>query len=67
MKLEITDAIDKGEKIILEMEYDEEFVLAVARAFGVKKISDEQIEDFVTMVLENLDPQDLELGDKIDE
>lgn len=67
MKLEITDAIDKGEKIVLEMEYDEEFVLAVARAFGVKKISDEQIEDFVTMVLENLEPEDLELGDEIDE
>lgn len=67
MKLEITDAIDKGEKIVLEMEYDEEFVLAVARAFGVKKISDEQIEDFVTMVLENLEPEDLEPGDEIDE
>lgn len=67
MKLEIIDAIDKGEKIVLEMEYDEEFADTIAKVFGVKTISDEQIEDFVTMVLENLDPQDLELGDKIDE
>ena len=29
MKLEITDAIDKGDKIVLEMQYDWEFAAAV--------------------------------------
>lgn len=66
MKLEITDAIDKGDKIVFKMEYDWEFAAAVAKVFGVSYADEEEIEDFVAMVLENLDPEDLELGDKID-
>lgn len=66
MKLEITDAIDKGDKIVFKMEYDWEFAAAVAKVFGVSYADEEEIEDFVSMVLENLDPEDLELGDKID-
>lgn len=62
MKLEILDAFDKGDKIILEMKYDWEFAQAVAKAFGVKYASEEEIEDFVMMVLESLDPKDLQLG-----
>ena len=67
MKLEITDATDKGEKIVLHMEYDEEFAETIAKVFGVENISDEQVEELVTMILENLDPKELQLGDKIDE
>lgn len=68
MKLEITEAIDKGKKIVLKMEYDWEFATAVAKIFGVKYASEEEIEDFVTMVLENMDENDLcELRNKIDE
>lgn len=64
MKLEITDAIDKGDKIVLEMQYDWEFAAAVAKIFEVKYASEEEIEEFVTMVLENMDEKDLrELGD----
>jgi hypothetical protein len=68
MKLEITEAIDKGEKVVLKMEYDWEFAAAVANIFGIKYACEEQIEDFVTMVLENMDEEDLrELGDQINE
>lgn len=67
MKLEIIDAIDKGDKVVLKMEYDWEFAAAIAKVFGVKYADEEEIEDFVAMVLENLGPEDLgELGDKID-
>lgn len=66
MKLEITDAIDKGDKIVLEMQYDWEFAAAVAKIFEVKYASEEEIEDFVTMVIENMSPEDLQLGDEID-
>lgn len=59
MKLEITDAIDKGKKIVLKMEYDWEFAAAVAKIFGVNYASEEEIEDFVTMVLENMTDEDL--------
>jgi hypothetical protein len=68
MKLEITDAIDKGDKIVLKMDYDWEFAAAIAKIFDVKYASEEDIEDFVTMVLENMTGEDLgELGDQIDE
>lgn len=70
MKLEIIDAIDKGDKVVLKMEYDWEFAAAIAKIFDVKYASEDEIEDFVIMVLENLGPEDLdlgELGDKIDE
>ncbi len=68
MKLEITDAIDKGNKIVLKMEYDWEFAAAVANIFDISYASEEQIEDFVTMVLESMDEEDLrELGDQINE
>lgn len=66
MKLEITDAIDKGDRIVLKMEYDWEFAAAIAKIFGVNYAAEEEIEDFVAMVLENLGPEDLELSDKID-
>ena len=59
MKLEITDAIDKGNKVILKMEYDWEFAAVVAEIFGINYASEEQIEAFVTMVLENMDENDL--------
>lgn len=59
MKLEITDAIDKGEKVVLKMEYDWEFAAAVAKIFNVKYASEDEIEAFVTMVLENMDEDDL--------
>ena len=64
MKLEITDAIDKGDKIILEMDYDWEFAAAVAKAFGVKHASKEDIEELVMLVLDNIDLG--ELGDEVD-
>lgn len=64
MKLEITDAIDKGDKIILEMDYDWEFAAAVAKAFGVKYASKEDIEELVMLVLDNIDLG--ELGDEVD-
>jgi hypothetical protein len=68
MKLEITNAIDKGDKIILEMDYDWEFAAAVAKTFGIKYASEEEIEEFVMMVLEDMTAEDLgELGNKIDE
>ena len=64
MKLEITDAIDKGDRVVLKMDYDWEFAAAIAKIFGVKYASEEDIEEFVTMVLENMDENDLgELGD----
>jgi hypothetical protein len=50
------------------MEYDWEFAAAVAKIFGVNYASEEEIEDFVTMVLENMDENDLgELRDEVDE
>lgn len=68
MKLEITEAEDKGSKIILKMEYDWEFAAAIANIFGISYASEEQIEAFVTMVLENMDEEELgELGDQINE
>jgi len=68
MKLEIKEALDKGDRVILKMEYDWEFAAAVAKIFGINYASEEQIEEFVTMVLENMDEDDLgELRDKIDE
>jgi hypothetical protein len=68
MKLEIKEALDKGDSVVLKMEYDWEFAAAVANIFGISNASEEQIEDFVTMVLENMDEDDLrELRDKIDE
>jgi high-affinity nickel permease len=63
MKLEIKEALDKGDKVVLKMEYDWAFAAAVAKIFGISYASEEQIEDFVTMVLENMDEKDLrELG-----
>ena len=68
MKLEITDAIDKGDSVVLKMEYDWEFAAAVANIFGVNYANEEEIEEFVIMVLENMTEEDLgELRDKIDE
>jgi hypothetical protein len=66
VKLEIIDAIDKGDKIVLEMQYDWEFAAAVAKIFEIKYASEEEIEEFVTMVIENMSLEDLELGDEID-
>ena len=67
MKLEIKEAIDKQDRVILKMEYDWEFAAAIANIFGINYASEEQVEDFVTMVIENMDGNDLrELGDKID-
>jgi adenylyl- and sulfurtransferase ThiI len=68
MKLEIKQAIDKGDKIILKMEYDQDFADAVANIFGIKHASERQVEAFVTTVIENMDEEDLgELGYEIDE
>lgn len=68
MKLEIKEAIDKGETISLKLEYDWEFAAAIAKIAGVSYPSEEEIEDFVTMVLENMDEKDLrELGNQINE
>jgi hypothetical protein len=64
MKLEITDAIDKGDKVILEMDYDWEFAAAVAKAFGIKYASKEDIEELIMLVLDNIDLG--ELGDEVD-
>ena len=63
MKLERTDAIDKGDKVILEMDYDWEFAAAVAKAFGVKYASKEDIEELIMLVLDNIDLG--ELGDEV--
>jgi hypothetical protein len=63
MKLEIKQAIDKGDKIVLKMEYDQEFADTISSVCGVKRASERQIEMFVTTVLENMDDEDLsELG-----
>jgi hypothetical protein len=68
MKLEIKEAIDKGDKIILKMEYDWEFAAAIAKIFGINYASKEEIEEFVSVVLENMDENDLgKLGDEINE
>ncbi len=68
MRLEITEALDKGDRVVLKMEYDWEFAAAIAKIFGVNYASEEKIESFVTMVLENMDEDDLgELGNKINE
>lgn len=68
MKLEITDAIDKGDKVVLKMEYDWEFAAAIAKAFGIKYASEDKIEEIVMMVLENLSAEDLgELRYEVDE
>lgn len=68
MKLEIIEAIDKGEKIVLKLEYDWEFAAAIAKIFDINYASEEQIEDFVTMVLENMDEEELrQLSDQTDE
>ncbi len=67
MKLEIKEAIDKGDKIILKMEYDQEFANAIANIFSIKRATEQQVEQFVSMVLENMDEGDLgELTDQID-
>jgi hypothetical protein len=67
MKLEITDAIDKGDRVVLKMEYDWEFAAAVAKIFDIKYASEDEIEEFVVMVLENMSPEDLELRYEINE
>jgi len=68
MKLEITSAVDKGDRVVLKMEYDREFAAAIAEIFGINYASEKQIEAFVTMVLESMDEDDLrELGDQINE
>lgn len=68
MKLEIKEAFDKEDRVILKMEYDWEFAATIAKIFGIKHVSEEQVESFVTMVLENMNEEDLgELRDKIDE
>jgi len=68
MKLEIIDAEDKGDKIVLKMNYDWEFAAAVANIFGINYASEEEIEEFIMMVLENMTEEDfLKLGYKIDE
>lgn len=68
MKLEIKEAIDKGDKVILKMEYDWEFAAAVAKIFGINYASEEEIEEFVSTVLENMDEEVLgKLRDEIDE
>ncbi len=68
MKLEIKEAIDKGDRVVLKMEYDWAFAAAIAKLFGVNYASEEDIEDFVVMVLEKMRPEDLgELRDQIDE
>lgn len=59
MKLEITDAIDKGDKVVLKMEYDWEFAAAVAKIFNINYANEEEIEDFVVMVLEKISFDDL--------
>jgi hypothetical protein len=35
MKLEIKEALDKGDSVVLKMEYDWEFAAAVANIFGI--------------------------------
>jgi len=68
MKLEITEVIDKGEKIILKMEYDWEFAAAVAKLFNISYASEDEIEEIVMMILENMSEEDLgELRNKINE
>ncbi len=68
MKLEINEAIDKGDRIILKMEYDQEFADTIAKICGVKYISEKQIQMFVTTMIENMDDEDLsELGYEVDE
>jgi hypothetical protein len=59
MKLEIKEAIIKEDKIALEMEYDWEFAAAIAKAFGIKYASEDEIEEIVMMILENMDEDDL--------
>lgn len=68
MKLEILDAEDKGDRIVLKMNYDLAFAAAVAKVCGIKRASEEDVEEFIMMVLENMSEDDLgELGDQINE
>lgn len=68
MRFEIKDAIDKGDKIVLKMDYDEEFSETLAKIFKVKRITPQNVENFVAMVLEKIDEDELrELGYQIDE
>ena len=67
MRLEILDAEEEDGKYILRMSYDQEFEDAVAKVFGVSYIQREDLEDFILMVLSNLDPYELlEQRDEID-
>jgi hypothetical protein len=59
MKFEILDAEDNGEKIVLHMTYDQDFEDAVCQAFGVSYVHQEDVEDFVMMILESLDFDEL--------
>ena len=68
MKLEIKEAVDKGDRVILKMEYDWEFAACIAKIFNISYASEEQVEDFVTTVLENMDERELaKLCNQIDE
>jgi len=68
MKLEIAEVVDKGDRIVLKLEYDWEFAAMIAKALDINYPSEEDIETIVTMILENMSLDDLgELGDQIDE
>lgn len=68
MKFEILDAEDNGDKITLRLSYDRKFEEALCGAFGVKYLHEEDIEDFVMMVLESITAEELrELGYEVDE
>jgi hypothetical protein len=68
MELKIYGAEDKGEKIIFQMSYDKEFERAIAKVYGVSRVTKEDIEDFIIYVLESIDGDELrKLGYEIDE
>lgn len=67
MKLEILGAEEKEDRFVLKIDYDWEFCAAVAKAYGAKYASEQDIEDFILFVLDDIDIDKLdEMRDKID-
>lgn len=67
MKLEILGAEEKDNKFILKVDYDWEFCAAVAKVYGLKYVSEQDVEDYILYVLDDIDVDNLDkVRDKID-
>lgn len=68
MKLEILGAEEKEDRFVLKIDYDWEFCAAVAKAYGIKFASEQDIEDFILYVLDDIDLDKLDkMRNEIDE